>query len=371
MLGVLVRSLRRNGVVVLDDAQSTRPCQMNPATIDRRLASRRDLLSSKGRSYTKPGTLLKSQIPIRTWSEWDEGRPGFVEIDLVGHQGDNPLGEFSFTLTMTDVYSGFIINRSVKNKAAVHVTAAIDYAGKKFPFLILGIDSDSWSEFINAHLRLLQRQQAHLHPVAPFQKERWSTCRAEERTHVRELVGYRHRLGRRVGGQDGVTAQDDDGHRPRGPLWRRRYPADVSDPTVLPDSHLSEVPVHIETDTPALQIPPPVLAVDGEPTGETTTTDSRSQRTRTSRRGGHLLTRARSPSFTSACPICVSPGHPLLRMVAPYFVDRSTQPWMTDDLGISECLVSFIADTNPIESTFSTVRLRTKVIRGRGRARPG
>jgi hypothetical protein len=152
MLGVLVRSLRRNGVVVLDDAQSTRPCQMNPATIDRRLASRRDLLSSKGRSYTKPGTLLKSQIPIRTWSEWDEGRPGFVEIDLVGHQGDNPLGEFSFTLTMTDVYSGFIINRSVKNKAAVHVTAAIDYAGKKFPFLILGIDSDSWSEFINAHL---------------------------------------------------------------------------------------------------------------------------------------------------------------------------------------------------------------------------
>ncbi len=152
MLPVLVRALRRDGVLTLDDAQAIQLCQMSPATIDRRLAPARRLLTPRGRSHTKPGTLLKSQIPIRTWSEWDEGRPGFVEIDLVGHEGGNPLGEFCFTLTMTDVATGFTINRSVKNKAAVHVTEAIDHARRKFPFPLLGIDSDNGSEFINAHL---------------------------------------------------------------------------------------------------------------------------------------------------------------------------------------------------------------------------
>jgi hypothetical protein len=76
MLPVLVRSLRRDGVIVSDDAEATLLCQISPATIDRRLASARRLLMPRGRSHTKPGTLLKSQIPIRKWSEWDEGRPG-------------------------------------------------------------------------------------------------------------------------------------------------------------------------------------------------------------------------------------------------------------------------------------------------------
>ena len=93
----------------------------------------RRLLVPRGRSHTKPGTLLKSQIPIRTWSEWDEGRPGFVEIDLVGHEGGNPLGEFCFTLTVTDVATGFTLNRSVKNKAAVGVTEAIDHVAAQVP----------------------------------------------------------------------------------------------------------------------------------------------------------------------------------------------------------------------------------------------
>ena len=98
MLPVLVQALRRDGVLTLDDAQATLLCQMSPATIDRRLAAARHLPTPKGRTHTKPGTLLKSQIPIRTWSEWDEGRPGLVEIDLVGHEGGSPFGEFCFTL---------------------------------------------------------------------------------------------------------------------------------------------------------------------------------------------------------------------------------------------------------------------------------
>ncbi|HVX20284.1 MAG TPA: DDE-type integrase/transposase/recombinase [Acidimicrobiales bacterium] len=191
MLPVLVRALRRDGVLALSDPEAARLCQMSPATIDRRLGAHRRLLVPRGRSHTKPGTLLKSQIPIRTWSEWDEGRPGFCEIDLVGHEGGNPLGEFCFTLTMTDVYSGFTVNRSVKNKAAAHVTAAIDRARKKFPFPLLGIDSDNGSEFINAHLfdycvantlTFTRSRPGNKNDGAHVEQKNW--------THVRELVGY-------------------------------------------------------------------------------------------------------------------------------------------------------------------------------------
>jgi transposase InsO family protein len=191
MLPVLVRALRRDGVLRLDDDEVARLCQMSPATIDRRLAPLRQLLVPRGRSHTKPGTLLKSQIPIRTWSEWDEGRPGFVEIDLVGHEGGNPLGEFCFTLTMTDVATGFTINRSTRNKAAAHVTAAIDHARKKFPFPVLGIDSDNGSEFINAHLfDYCVAQQLTFTRSRPGNRNDGAHVEQKNWTHVRELVGY-------------------------------------------------------------------------------------------------------------------------------------------------------------------------------------
>lgn len=74
---------------------------MSPATIDRKLADERKRMLPRGRSHTKPGSLLKSQIPIRTWAEWDDPVPGFVEIELVGHEGGNAAGEYCFTLTVT------------------------------------------------------------------------------------------------------------------------------------------------------------------------------------------------------------------------------------------------------------------------------
>ena len=154
---------------------------MCPATIDRRLAARRRLLMPRGRSHTKPGTLLKSQIPIRTWSEWDDARPGFVEMDLVGHEGGNPFGEFCFTLTMTDVATGFTVNRSVKNKAAAYVTEAIECARRLFPFPILGIDSDNGWEFINAHLfDYCVAEKITFTRSRPGQQERRGPRRAEE-----------------------------------------------------------------------------------------------------------------------------------------------------------------------------------------------
>ena len=151
----------------------------------------RRLLIPHGRSHTKPGTLLKSQIPIRTWSEWDEDTPGFVEIDLVGHEGGISLGEFYFTLTMTDVATGWTVNRSVRNKASAAVTAAIEAASSSFPFDVLGIDSDNGSEFINSHLfDYCSEKKITFTRSRPGNKNDGAHVEQKNWTHVRELVGY-------------------------------------------------------------------------------------------------------------------------------------------------------------------------------------
>jgi hypothetical protein len=80
----------------------------------------------KGRSNTKPGTLLKNQIPIRTFSEWNEQRPGFTEIDLVGHDGGDASGEFIQTLDVTDVCTTWTETRAVRNKAQIWVFEALN-----------------------------------------------------------------------------------------------------------------------------------------------------------------------------------------------------------------------------------------------------
>jgi len=140
MLDELVAILRRFGELVIDDDTAALLVAMSAATIDRRLAPERKRHELKGRSHTKPGSLLKSQIPIRTWADWDDARPGFVEIDLVGHEGGNAAGEHAYTLTVTDIATGWTENRSVPNKARKWVLAALDDIAKIMPFPILGVD---------------------------------------------------------------------------------------------------------------------------------------------------------------------------------------------------------------------------------------
>jgi hypothetical protein len=148
----LVPILRKFGELDIDDDTEMLLIAMSAATIDRRLAPERGKHELKGRSHTKPGSLLKSQIPIRTWADWDDATPGFVEIDLVGHEGGNAAGEHAYTLTVTDIATGWTENRSVRNKARKWVLAALDEIAKIMPFPILGVDSDNGSEFINHHL---------------------------------------------------------------------------------------------------------------------------------------------------------------------------------------------------------------------------
>src|SRR5271166_2698468 len=140
ILDELVAILRRFGELDIDDETAALLAGMSAATIDRRLAPERKKHQLKGRSTTKPGSLLKSQIPIRTWADWDDAVPGFVEIDLVAHAGGNAAGEHAYTLTVTDIATGWTENRSVRNKARKWVLAALDEIASVMPFPILGVD---------------------------------------------------------------------------------------------------------------------------------------------------------------------------------------------------------------------------------------
>ncbi|MGB7292609.1 MAG: transposase [Thermodesulfobacteriota bacterium] len=183
--------LERHKEIELDKTVRERLCKISAATIDRALAPERKRRSLRQRSRTKPGTLLKHQIPIRTFSEWDEQRPGFVEIDLVGHEGGDPSGEYIQTLDMTDVCTGWTETQAVKNKARVWVFEALKEVRRRLPFKLLGIDSDNGSEFINEHLYgYCEDEKITFTRARAYRKN--DNCYVEQKNYsvVRRWVGY-------------------------------------------------------------------------------------------------------------------------------------------------------------------------------------
>jgi hypothetical protein len=122
------------------------------STIDRLLAPERRKYALKSRSRTKPGTLLKHQIPVRTFSQWDDTSAGFLEVDLVGHDGGSTGGDYCQTLDATDVATGWSEQVAVRNKAQGYVFDALRQVRRRLPFELRGLDSDNGSEFINDQL---------------------------------------------------------------------------------------------------------------------------------------------------------------------------------------------------------------------------
>jgi len=115
--------------------------KISAATIDRLLTDTRKRFIIKGRSTTRPGSLLKKSIPIRTFDDWDEKVPGFFEVDLVSHDGGATRGDFNQSLDFTDIATGWEEMLAVKNKAQVWIFAEIKRMEGRLPFSILGIDA--------------------------------------------------------------------------------------------------------------------------------------------------------------------------------------------------------------------------------------
>jgi hypothetical protein len=148
----IVQALERAEELSIASEVRMKLLRVSPATIDRMLAEDRRRLRVKGRSGTKPGSMLKRQIPIRTFAQWDEDRPGFCEVDLVGHDGGAPAGEFCQTLDLTCVKTGWTEPRALKTKSQRWVTEALGDIEQDLPFPLLGVDCDNGGEFINVEL---------------------------------------------------------------------------------------------------------------------------------------------------------------------------------------------------------------------------
>jgi hypothetical protein len=188
---VIAIFIRDNELYAFTDEIWRKLMQVSAASIDRLLQPERKKYQIKGRSRTRPGAMLKQDIPIRTFADWDEAHPGFLEIDLVSHEGGNASGDFCFTLTATDVATGWTEVRGIQNKAQKWTVEALDHIVTTLPFPVLGVDSDNGSEFINAHLkRYCEKHHITFTRSRPYRKN--DNCFVEQKNDliVRRTAGY-------------------------------------------------------------------------------------------------------------------------------------------------------------------------------------
>lgn len=185
---------RRYGA--LEDGVRARLLEMSAATMDRLLAPCRVSMGSRGRCGTRPGTLLRKEIPIRT-EHWDVEGPGWLEADTVAHCGESMAGDFCWSVTLTDVHTQWTEVRAIWNKGQYAVCQRIAEVERALPFAIKGFDTDNGGEFLNWHLADYFRLRKSVVPFTrsrPYHKNDNAHVEQKNWTHVRQLVGY-GRLG--------------------------------------------------------------------------------------------------------------------------------------------------------------------------------
>ena len=184
--------LYESGVLQVSPECYKKLLKVSPSTMDRLQAGRRSG-SRKSRGLTKPGTLLKDRIPIRTWADWTEDQPGFSEMDLVDHSGGILVrgADHAWTLCFTDIHTAWTECVAVPNKAQIHVFAAIKQVRQRLPFPLLGVDSDNGSEFINDQLyRYCDQEQITFTRGRKGRKNDNAHVEQKNWSIVRRTVGY-------------------------------------------------------------------------------------------------------------------------------------------------------------------------------------
>lgn len=187
----MLDALIRFGEMNWSEEIITKLRNMSASSMDRFLKKEKESMRLKGISTTKPGTLLKRNIPIRLGQQWDDAMPGYVEVDLVAHCGASTAGDYINTLNVTDICTGWTEPTAVLNKAQKHVFAGLMAIGDRQPFNYLGIDSDNGSEFINHELKRYCDQNAICFTRSrPYRKN--DGCHIEQKNWslVRRHIGY-------------------------------------------------------------------------------------------------------------------------------------------------------------------------------------
>lgn len=206
---------------VLEDPIRIKVLQISSATLDRLLKPIKSRVKGRGISGTKPGSILKNQIPIKT-NQWEETKPGFMEADTVAHCGTTLEGNFVWSLTMTDILTTWTENRAVWNKGSYGVGLAIDDVEANLPFEIKGFDCDNGSEFLNYHLirKFAERPQEKAIQFTrsrPYKKNDNAHVEQKNWTHVRQLFGY-HRFDKEC-----LVAMMNDLYRNEWNLYQNHF----------------------------------------------------------------------------------------------------------------------------------------------------
>jgi len=190
-LGEMVEVMMRRGRIALSAEATRQLLQMSPSTIDRLLRPYRRQERRHGFSTTRPGSLLKREIPVRTFADWVEDCPGFLEVDLVAHCGESTDGFYLNTLTAVDIHTGWVECQAVWGKREDKVRGAIHEVRKRLPFACKGIDSDNGSEFINWELkRYCVEQKITFTRSRPYKKNDSAHVEQKNWSVVRRLIGY-------------------------------------------------------------------------------------------------------------------------------------------------------------------------------------
>jgi hypothetical protein len=187
----LVEALERYGELRLAPETRDKLLQMSASTIDRRLKRARARFGARGHTTTRPGTLLKHSVPVRTFADWNEQRPGFLEMDLVAHCGDSAAGEFLHTLCAVDIETRWTEPVALPNKGQKATFEGIQILRQRLPFPMLGLDSDSGAEFINHHLiRYCRDEHITFTRSRPYKKNDQAHVEQRNWTVVRQIIGY-------------------------------------------------------------------------------------------------------------------------------------------------------------------------------------
>jgi hypothetical protein len=187
----MIQVLKRKGEFHLDANQEAQLVKLSPSTIDRMLSPCRNMGGRKSQSTTQPGNLLKNLIPIRTFADWQETKPGFLEIDLVAHCGETVEDFYLNTLSAVDVASGWFECVPVWGKGQVRVRSAVHHIRQQLPFDLLGLDSDNGSEFINQCFYGYCHQNKITFTRSRSYKKN-DSCHVEQKNGnvIRRIVGY-------------------------------------------------------------------------------------------------------------------------------------------------------------------------------------
>lgn len=187
----MIQVLRRKGEIHFDAQTESQLTKLSASTIDRMLRPYRQRGGRKPLSATRRSKLLKSSIPIRTFADWKEDKPGFLEIDTVAHCGGSLAGFFLYTLCGVDVASGWVEPIPVWGKGQERVKSAVHRLRQRLPFVLLGLDSDSGSEFLNfCFSHYCQEEKIAFTVSRPYKKN--DSCYVEQKNGniVRRVVGY-------------------------------------------------------------------------------------------------------------------------------------------------------------------------------------